>query len=566
MRDHSSFSIGAGPYTNTLPVSEVPPAYGNSQAHHAVNKKKERKRNRRTGLETVTQLAGAAECSSQNLRTSFYTPRILFFTVGFAIIEAGSSGLISIKQCLEGGVEPVRFEALGDSGGQWDYTDPDPQTGEVVSSIYRSAVMSSSRKTLIMNDIPLDPNVYAMYADNSKVQQCFESYAEFFKLQPYIRPNHRTQGAYQAGGGESGGEVMVDTHDAVFVCTSHHSTPNVPDWQGVDEFEGELVHSRCYRDPVKSRGKDVAVVGVGNSGADISTELSTCTKSTHLITRSGIWAWPRFVFGEPYEDLGSRFMLSVVPRCLAMAIARWVLGYTLGAIPKELKPEHKPLGAHPTARSDLIERISTGTISPHRGSIKRFTKRGVELTNGEMVEPLGAVVAATGYTLNFPFLPKGVVRHDEGEDGKENWADLYRLIVAPGHPGLYFIGLCQPLGALMPVSEMQARWATSTLKNEILLPSPEQMCKDIAAYQNDLGKGSVTLARHTLGRFLSTFGVWQDVKTAWGAYFGPPSGAQYRLFGRGRKEELARLVLQRLARGGGEETSAEEIAEVERYR
>lgn len=139
----------------------------------------------------------------------------------------------------------------------------------------------------------------------------------------------------------------------------------------------------------------------------------------------------------------------------------------------------------------------------------------------------------------------------------------------------------------MPVAEMQARWATSILKNEIPLPSPEKMHDSIAAYQNDLKKLYVKSPRHTLeveffpyldmlardlgaqvtfGRFLSTFGIWKGAKTAQSAYFGPPSAVQYRLFGEGSKAELARLVVQRLAKKGDDEMSAEEVAEVEKYR
>src|ERR1700743_3463537 len=50
-------------------------------------------------------------------------------------------------------------------------------------------------------------------------------------------------------------------------------------------------------------------------GADISSELSTCTKSTHLITRSGTWVWPRYLLGKPYEYLGSKpsYLSSLLP-------------------------------------------------------------------------------------------------------------------------------------------------------------------------------------------------------------------------------------------------------------
>jgi len=95
-------------------------------------------------------------------------------------------------------------------------------------------------------------------------------------------------------------------------------------------------------------------------------------------------------------------MLYWIPRLMAIALMKLVLNCTVGPIPKELKPEHDLLAAHPTIRTDLLERLRTGTMTPHRGSIKRFTKKGVELTNGEMVEPLDVVVAATGYTVCLP--------------------------------------------------------------------------------------------------------------------------------------------------------------------
>jgi len=95
-------------------------------------------------------------------------------------------------------------------------------------------------------------------------------------------------------------------------------------------------------------------------------------------------------------------MLYMIPRLVAIALMKLVLNYTVGPIPKELKPEHNLLAAHPTIRTDLLERLRTGTITPHRGSIKKFTKKGVELTNGEIVEPLDVVVAATGYSVCLP--------------------------------------------------------------------------------------------------------------------------------------------------------------------
>lgn len=102
----------------------------------------------------------------------------------------------------------------------------------------------------------------------------------------------------------------------------------------------------------------------------------------------------------------------------------------MGSIPPTMKPKHNLLAAHPTVRTDLFERINTGTITPHRASISRFTENGIELTDGEVIEPLDAIIACTGYqvtsclplyslffiffirltlAVEIPFLSKGII-------------------------------------------------------------------------------------------------------------------------------------------------------------
>ena len=69
-------------------------------------------------------------------------------------------------------------------------------------------------------------------------------------------------------------------------------------------------------------------------------------------------------------------------------------------------------------------------------------------------------VFATGYKFSFPFLASHVV------SVSENKASLYKYVFPPelDLPTLAIIGLVQPLGAIMPISEMQARWATRVFK------------------------------------------------------------------------------------------------------
>ena len=57
------------------------------------------------------------------------------------------------------------------------------------------------------------------------------------------------------------------------VATGYNHTPFMPDYPGKDGFEGELVHASDYRNPEPYRGRDVLVVGSGNTGAEIAVDL-----------------------------------------------------------------------------------------------------------------------------------------------------------------------------------------------------------------------------------------------------------------------------------------------------
>jgi len=60
----------------------------------------------------------------------------------------------------------------------------------------------------------------------------------------------------------------------VVVATGLHRKAWMPDWPGMDGFEGEITHARTYTVPDPYVGKDVLVVGCGPSGIDIAVELA----------------------------------------------------------------------------------------------------------------------------------------------------------------------------------------------------------------------------------------------------------------------------------------------------
>ena len=102
------------------------------------------------------------------------------------------------------------------------------------------------------------------------------------------------------------------------------------------------------------------------------------------------------------------------------------------------------------------------------------------------------VVYCTGYRVTFPFLTDEVVRSED------NHVDLYRRVAHPEHPGLYFIGLIQPLGAIMPLAEAQAEWVGDLVTGVGVLPPPAEMRAQIAAYDQSLRQRYVASKRHTI--------------------------------------------------------------------
>lgn len=122
----------------------------------------------------------------------------------------------------------------------------------------------------------------------------------------------------------------------------------------------------------------------------------------------------------------------------------------------------RPLCAHPTINDALPHHMSTGriTVGP---DVQEFTENGVRLSDGRILE-LDTVILATGYNYRLPFLDPQVL------EIAENKVDLYKFTFPIGlgrQPKLAVIGLVQAIGAVMPIAEMQCRWATRVFKGKV---------------------------------------------------------------------------------------------------
>lgn len=259
-----------------------------------------------------------------------------------------------------------------------------------------------------------------------------------------------------------------------------------------------------------------------------------------------------------------------------------------------MQPEHKLLEQSPTIRGDFIEKVRTGKIIIHRGSVERFTKDGLILSStdngkqgalqkGEEEEHVQAevVISCTGYEqFDQAFLPSDVTR---SADTPAHRVDLYKLMVSPRYTNLFMIGHTETVGPVAPVMDAQARWACAVLQGRIRLPSPDKMLAETRAFHAWQAKHFLSTERHALmlyvvpyvdellaplgatpsfakcvGRVFSSGHPWRSLQVLNAVWFGIPSAAQWRLFGYGAKERLATETLLRIA-GGKEKLSDGEV-------
>ncbi|MCL1601610.1 MAG: NAD(P)-binding domain-containing protein [Actinomycetia bacterium] len=405
------------------------------------------------------------------------------------VIGAGVSGLTAAKQLIDRGVDLDCFEISSDIGGNWQY---DSDSGR--SPAYASLHIDTSKQRFAYADLDM-PRSWPAYLHHTQVFEYLSKYAETFGLRERISFHHEV--LHVVPDGEdwmvtvrdlASGDEFTARYRAVIVASGHHWDPNLPLHDG--PFSGETMHAQSYRTPDRFLGKDVVVVGVGNTGADIASELSWHANSVTLSTRSGAHVLPRYVFGRPLDSFSTR-RSSQLPLSVQRAAYKALLYAARGSQESYgfPAPDTPLLSQHPTVSADLLALIKDGQITVRR-DISRFAGEDVVFTDGERTRA-DVVIYATGYRISFPFLEESLFAPDV------NKVELYKQVVPVDIPGLFFIGLIQPVGALPPLAEQQARWVAQLLDGHSL-PSTGEMRAEIITDSFERTERYQDRPRHTI--------------------------------------------------------------------
>lgn len=396
-------------------------------------------------------------------------PRV---TLPVCIIGAGSSGITQAKALKEKGVAFECFEIGSAIGGMWRY-----ENDNGLSSAYRSLHIDTSRANLGYSDFPI-PASYPDFLSHWQVMEHLQAYAERAGVLPHVRFNTRVEEVTPVGDGSW--TVRLHTGEskrfrAVLVANGHLWDPRTPEFPG--RFEGLSLHSHHYRTAEPFKDQRVMVVGIGNSAVDIAVDVCKSARSTILSTRRSAWVLPKYIMGVPIDRWSSFLMRRWhLPTRLARSIVRRLAFLAVGdqaryGVPR---PAHAIWQEHATLSQELLPYVGHGWIAV-KPNVQELRGREVAFVDGSTA-PVDTIIYATGYRTSFPFLAREIF------EVADTPVALYRRMLPPTQPGLFFVGLVQPIGPTIPLVEIQARWAASVLTGETVLPDVATMDAEIARH------------------------------------------------------------------------------------
>ncbi|XP_038678416.1 probable indole-3-pyruvate monooxygenase YUCCA11 [Tripterygium wilfordii] len=223
-------------------------------------------------------------------------------------------------------------------------------------------------------------------------------------------------------------------------ATGENSEGLIPNVHGLDSFEGKYMHSNQYANGMELRGKDVLVVGCGNSGMEIAYDLYNWGANTSIVVRSPVHIVTKEIV------FGAMLLQSSLPLTMIDSITVKLSKLAFGDISKYgfQMPKEGPFylktltGRSPTIDVGAMDKIKTGDIKVQSSIITSI--KGNQITFGDgKVDEYDVIIFATGY--------KSTVRRwlkDGGDDlFNENGMPKQNCQQWKGQNGLYCAGFAR---------------------------------------------------------------------------------------------------------------------------
>lgn len=472
------------------------------------------------------------------------------------VIGAGPGGLVATKELIEAGITSVLcLEAQHDVGGRF-------------LEAYQSLTLTSSCSFSMFSDYWIGDGKQHHFWSKDEVLAYWRGYAAHFGVAPNIRFDCAVERcSYEVGNGwlvESASGEWFQARRLI-IASGNNSHPNVPSWStGLNGVR--WLHASEYQEPSSFAGKNVLVVGGGESAADITLEIAKVAKQTWLSLRTSPgWIVPR-KRGAYAADIATHRGVWGLPRRYGKFLSHRIIRH-------DLQQQHPYNSLAATLNKTVPSDLGVwGIFGTKNYSIPEavvdygcqlvgdvVTAAGGTLITADHVELLDVdcVVFCTGYRPGFNFAVDGV---SIGEP-----RSFYKQVFHPElGEQLMWVGAARPcFGSQFPIMEMQSRLIAGVLSGRVELPSAQvrevSIRADAERYKQQLGHSAQRVG------ILVDYAIYMDdlakmlgcVPPFWRSFFLQPriwlrlvygalQATQYRLVGFGAKPDLARELLLKL--------------------
>ncbi|GAP48871.1 flavin-containing monooxygenase [Streptomyces azureus] len=351
------------------------------------------------------------------------------------VIGGGPGGLSAAYALRARGIRAVVLEKSDHVGSSW-------------RGHYDRLHLHTTRRLSSLPGLPM-PRRFGRWVSRDNVVRYLEKYAEHHRLEIVTGVEvSRIERAPDGTGWllhATGGREL--TGAAVVVATGYNHTPRVPDWPGRDTYTGELLHASAYRNAEPFAGREVLVVGAGNTGAEIAVDLADGAARVRLSIRTVPHIVRRSTAGwaAQYSGVMARHLpVGLVDRMARQMGRLSVPDLSAHGLPRPDTGLYTRVaeGAIPVQDVGLIDAVRKGRVEVV-AAVEGFEDGKVLLADGTRLSP-DAVVAATGYTRAL----EDLVGHLDVLDARGR-----PVVQGPRSPrtapGLYFTGFTNPISGML---------------------------------------------------------------------------------------------------------------------
>lgn len=394
------------------------------------------------------------------------------------VIGAGMAGILSGIKLREAGFSDISiYEKADRVGGTWRENRYPGLTCDVPSHAYTFTFEPN-------------PEWSHRFPPGPEIQNYFEDATRKYGIEERIRFNQPIEACEHRGGRwqietKSG---LRDEADVVIAATGVLHHPNLPDIQGLDDFQGALFHTARWDRDVPLDGRRIGVIGNGSTGVQIVSALASRAGALYQFQRTAQWIMPsenptyteeekasfradpeKLAEMKDFADSGptiARFTDAITnPDSDAMkeiedlVLANLEKSVRDDELREKLRPSYRAACKRLILSPNYYEAIQHANAELVTDAIARVEAEGVRLENGRLVA-LDVLALATGFRADRFMRPMKIIGRG-GVDLDDVWAKrphAYLSISIPEFPNFFMLnGPNGPVGnfSLIDIAERQ---------------------------------------------------------------------------------------------------------------